>query len=49
MEAVGCGVEAAVYSLSTGLEKSRELVLRGVFWERFLHNAAFIQREEESA
>lgn len=48
MEAVSCGVEAAVYGLITGLEQPRELVLRGVFWERFLHNAAFIQGEEES-
>lgn len=49
MEAVGCGVEAAVYSLSAGLEQPRELDLRGVFWERVLHNTTFIQREKESA
>lgn len=42
MEAVGRGVEAAVHSLSTGLEQPRELVLRCVFWERLLHNTAFI-------
>lgn len=48
MEAFGRGVEAAVYSLSTGLEQPRELVLRCVFWKRFLHNAAFIQRKEQS-
>lgn len=48
MKAVGRGVEAAVYCLSTGLEQPRELVLRCVFWERILHNAAFIQRKEQS-
>lgn len=45
MEAVGRGVEAAVHRLSTRLEQARELVLRGALWERFLQNAAFIQRK----
>lgn len=42
MEAVGRGVKAAVYSLSTGLEQPRELVLRCVLGERLLQNTAFI-------
>lgn len=42
MEAVGRGVEAAVHSLSTGLEQPREPVLSRVLWERLLQDAAFV-------
>lgn len=49
MEAVGRGVEAAVYSLRSGLEQPGKLVLCRVFWERILQNTALVQREEQSA
>lgn len=49
MEAVCGGVEAAVDGLSTGLEQPGEPVLSCVLRERVLHEAAFIEREEEAA
>lgn len=47
VEAVGRGVKAAVDGLGTGLEQTRQLILRGPFWERVLQKAPFIQREEQ--
>lgn len=49
MEAVRRGVEAAVDRLGAGLEQPGKLVLRCVFWERVLQEAALVERQQEAA
>lgn len=48
MEAVSRGVKATIYSLSTRLQQTRELVLSRAIRERVLQNTAFIQTEKQS-